>query len=101
MIVNFHDYERSDIKSWSIVNAVTATGIVKTTNTEKIDIILSVDGVEIDFLMFMERIEESLEHGIKAEAKTLVGEMMGNMYDQVNDLDQYLTAKVDDIVDWE
>ncbi len=48
------------------------------------NIVLTIDGIEMDFEQFMKRWQENVEHKINAKAKEIVDETLGT--DSINDI---------------
>jgi len=95
MKLNFHDFERHKTAHWTIVNAVTMAGNVKEVDTENIDITLTVDGIEINLLELTNHLVEMLTIDVEDEARKLVKERMGEIYNQLGDLEMSIENMID------
>lgn len=101
MNINFHNWRNNEIEQWSIVHAVTESGLVEQIDSDNINIELLVDGVEINFLDFMREMFCATEKNYAEYAMKVLESRLCDLKDAIFDLEEYARYKIDSIVDWE
>jgi hypothetical protein len=87
-----------------ILNCMTDTlmKLVKNTRVDgdlMMDVILSINGHELDLEKFMKHWQSQVNHMIKEEAREMQKEKMGDMFMEVEDLLTDLQGRLDEEVD--
>lgn len=93
MRYNYHELDRED--QWSIVTLLTLTKADSAhDHPQDIDITLTVEGIELDILKFVDRFKEQMDRWTREEARAIVNDIGGDLIDTIEAVHQILLDRL-------
>lgn len=94
---NFHELKQDRELQWAVIHAVsklTDEEFKTKIDPKSIEIRLTVEGVEIDFLDFVQHYFFQIENLAEQRAKEILRERLGDLNDTVYEIEEFLKGKL-------